>query len=81
MAAARRESLEEEKNLSRLLGQQQIELINEFGKPNGVIHKDDDKILIFLTFGYYYKIYNVSYNLKLKNQKHYNLEVEKFDIL
>ena len=45
-------SLEEEKNLSRLLGQQQIELINEFGKPNGVIHKDDGKILIFTTQKY-----------------------------
>ena len=45
-------SLEEEKNLSRLLGQQQIELINEFGKPNGVIHNDDGKILIFTTQKY-----------------------------
>ena len=45
-------SLEEEKNLSRLLGQQQIELINEFGKPNGVIHNDDEKILIFTTQKY-----------------------------
>ena len=34
-------SLEEEKNLNRLLGKQQIELINEFGKPDGVIHNDD----------------------------------------
>ena len=45
-------SLEEEKNLSRLLGKEQIELINEFGKPNGVIHKDDGKILIFTTQKY-----------------------------
>ena len=45
-------SIEEEKNLSRLLGKQQIELINEFGKPNGVIHKDDGKILIFTTQKY-----------------------------
>ena len=45
-------SLEEEKNLSRLLGQQQIELINEFGKPDGVIHNDDGKILIFTTQKY-----------------------------
>ena len=45
-------SLEEEKNLSRLLGKQQIELINEFGKPNGVIHNDDEKILIFTTQKY-----------------------------
>ena len=45
-------SLEEEKNLSRLLDKQQIELINEFGKPNGVIHNDDGKILIFTTQKY-----------------------------
>ena len=45
-------SLEEEKNLSRLLGKQQIELINEFGKPDGVIHNDDGKILIFTTQKY-----------------------------
>ena len=45
-------SLEEEKNLSSLLGKQQIELINEFGKPYGVIHKDDGKILIFTTQKY-----------------------------
>ena len=45
-------SLEEEKNLSRLLGKQQIELINEFGKPNGVIHNDDEKIFIFTTQKY-----------------------------
>ena len=45
-------SLEEEKNLSRLLGKEQIELIHEFGKPNGVIHKDDGKILIFTTQKY-----------------------------
>ena len=30
---------------------------------------------------FYDKIYNVSYNLKLKTQKHYNLEVKNFDIL
>ena len=48
-------SLEEEKNLSRLLGKQQIELINEFGKPNDVIHNDDVKILIFTT-----KKYNIT---------------------
>jgi len=35
-----------------LLGKEQIELINEFGKPNGVIHKDDGKILIFTTQKY-----------------------------
>ena len=45
-------SLEEEKNLSRLLDKQQIELINEFGKPDGVIHNDNDKILIFTTQKY-----------------------------
>ena len=45
-------SLEEEKNLSRLLDKQQIELINEFGKPDGVIHNDDGKILIFTTQKY-----------------------------
>ena len=48
-------SREEEKNLSRLLGKQQIELINEFGKPNDVIHNDDGKILIFTT-----KKYNIT---------------------
>ena len=48
-------SLEEEKNLNRLLGKQQIELINEFGKPNDVIHNDDGKILIFTT-----KKYNIT---------------------
>ena len=45
-------SLEEEKNLSRLLGKPQIELIDEFGKPDGVIHKDGGKILIFTTQKY-----------------------------
>ena len=45
-------SMEEEKNLSSLLGKQQIELINEFGKPDGVIHNDDGKILIFTTQKY-----------------------------
>ena len=48
-------SLEEEKNLSRLLGKQQIELISEFGKPNDVIHNDDGKVLIFTT-----KKYNIT---------------------
>ena len=48
-------SMEEEKNLSSLLGKQQIELINEFGKPNDVIHNDDGKILIFTT-----KKYNIT---------------------
>ena len=48
-------SLEEEKNLNRLLGKQQIELISEFGKPDDVIHNDDGKILIFTT-----KKYNIT---------------------
>ena len=39
-------SIEEEKNLSRFLGKQQIELIDEFGKPDGVIHKD---VVEFIT--------------------------------
>ena len=54
-------SLEEEKNLSRLLGKQQIELINEFGKPDGVIHNDDGKILIFTT-----KKYNITCERKFE---------------
>ena len=54
-------SLEEEKNLSRLLGKQQIELINEFGKPNDVIHNDDGKILIFTT-----KKYNITCERKFE---------------
>ena len=45
-------SLEEEKNLSRFLGKQQIELIDEFGKPDGVIHNDDSKVLVFTTKKY-----------------------------
>ena len=48
-------SLEEEKNLNRLLGKQQIELISEFGKPDDVIHNDTGKILIFTT-----KKYNIT---------------------
>ena len=48
-------SLEEEKNLNRLLGKQQIELISEFGKPDAVIHNDAEKILIFTT-----KKYNIT---------------------
>ena len=43
---------EEEKNLSRLLGKQQIELIDEFGKPDDVIHNDDSKVLVFTTQKY-----------------------------
>ena len=45
-------SKEEEKNLSRLLGKQQIELIEEFGKPDDVIHGNDEKILVFETKKY-----------------------------
>ena len=45
-------SLEEEKNLSRFLGKSQIELIDEFGKPDGVIHSDTGKVLIFTTQKY-----------------------------
>ena len=45
-------SMEEEKNLSKFLGKLQIELIDEFGNPDGVIHNDDSKILIFTTKKY-----------------------------
>ena len=45
-------SIEEDKNLSRLLGKQQIELINEFGKPDDVIHEEDGKVLVFKTQKY-----------------------------
>ena len=45
-------SMEEEKNLNRLLGKQQIELISEFGKPDAVIHNNDGKILVFTTQKY-----------------------------
>ena len=45
-------SMEEEKNLNRLLGKQQIELINEFGKPDDVIHEHDSKVLVFVTQKY-----------------------------
>ena len=45
-------SLEEEKNLSRFLGKPQIELIDEFGRPDGVIHNDDSKVLVFTTQKY-----------------------------
>ena len=48
-------SMEEEKNLSKFLGKLQIELIDEFGNPDGVIHNDDSKILIFTT-----KKYNIT---------------------
>ena len=45
-------SMEEEKNLSKFLGRSQIELIDEYGKPNDVIHNDDGKVLIFTTQKY-----------------------------
>ena len=45
-------SKEEEKNLNRFLGKPQIELIDEFGRPDGVIHNDDGKVLIFTTQKY-----------------------------
>ena len=45
-------SNEEEKNLSKLLGKQQIELIEEFGKPDDVIHESINKILVFKTKKY-----------------------------
>ena len=45
-------SMEEEKNLSRLLGEKQIKLIDEFGKPDDVIHADDSKVFVFITKKY-----------------------------
>jgi len=48
-------SKEEEKNLSKLMGKMQIDLIDEFGKPDDVIHENNKKILIFNT-----KKYNIT---------------------
>ena len=45
-------SKEEEKNLSRLLGKQQMVLIDEFGKPDDVIYEAENKVLIFTTQKY-----------------------------
>ena len=45
-------SKEEEKNLNRLLGKQQIVLIDEFGKPDDVIHEGKNKVLVFTTQKY-----------------------------
>ena len=45
-------SKEEEKNLNRLLGKQQIVLIDEFGKPDDVIYEEEDKVLVFTTKKY-----------------------------
>ena len=45
-------SKEEEKNLNRFLGKQQINLIDEFGKPDNVIHESNKKTLVFKTKKY-----------------------------
>ena len=45
-------SKEEEKNLNRLLGKQQIVLIDEFGKPDDVIYEGENKVLVFTTQKY-----------------------------
>ena len=45
-------SMEEEKNLSKFLGSSQTDLIDEFGKPNDVIHNNDGKVLVFTTQKY-----------------------------
>ena len=45
-------SKEEEKNLDKLLGKQQITLVEEFGKPDDVIHMGESKILVFKTKKY-----------------------------
>jgi len=45
-------SKEEEKNLNRLLGKQQIVLIEEFGKPDDVVHMGESKVLVFTTQKY-----------------------------
>ena len=45
-------SKEEEKNLNRLLGKQQIVLIEEFGKPYDVVHMGESKVLVFTTQKY-----------------------------
>ena len=37
-------SKEEEKNLTRFLGKQQIILIDEFGKPDDVIHNNNNHL-------------------------------------
>ena len=48
-------SKEEEKNLSKLMGKLQIDLIDEFGKPDDVVHENNKKTLIFKT-----KKYNIT---------------------
>ena len=46
-------SKKEEKNLNRFLGKPQIELIDEFGTPDDVIHyEEDNKVLVFRTKKY-----------------------------
>ena len=45
-------SNEEEKNLNNFLGKMQIELIDEFGKPDDVIYKGSNKVLVFKTKKY-----------------------------
>ena len=45
-------SKEEEKNLNRFLGKQQINLIDEFGKPDNVIHESNKKTFVFKTKKY-----------------------------
>ena len=45
-------SKDEEKNLSNYLGKMQIELIDEFGKPDDVIYEGSNKVLVFKTKKY-----------------------------
>ena len=45
-------SKEEERNLGKLLGKQQIILIDEFGKPDDVFHLGESKVLVFKTKKY-----------------------------
>ena len=45
-------SKEEEKNLNRLLGKQQIVLIEEFGKPDDVVHMGESKVFVFTNQKY-----------------------------
>ena len=46
-------SKEEEKNLNKFLGKTQIELIDEFGTPDDIIHyAGDNKVLVFRTKKY-----------------------------
>tara|TARA_X000001036_G_C20035721_1_gene544719 strand:+ start:193 stop:498 length:306 start_codon:yes stop_codon:yes gene_type:complete len=43
---------EEEKKLTELLGQHEIVLIDNFGRPDDVIHDANSKVLIFTTKKY-----------------------------